>query len=111
MIKCFEVGKTYLKIEQDNDTTGLKIQVLEVHSEPYYREPLYFQLIKIVVLVSPSTLSSLFFPVGSTQQWEEQLSWWIEIATEQECPNCKNKVKPDLLGLCPNCTWLMKEGG
>lgn len=27
---------------------------------------------------------------------------------ETECPHCKKEVIPDLLGLCPECTWVMK---
>lgn len=24
------------------------------------------------------------------------------------CPNCKAEVMPDMLGLCPNCTWVLR---
>lgn len=37
------------------------------------------------------------------------IKWWKEISTKKECPHCKKEVEPDMLGLCPECAWVIRE--
>lgn len=35
----------------------------------------------------------------------DEAALWDEREAEADCPHCKKVVQPDLLGLCPECTW------
>lgn len=46
-------------------------------------------------------------------QWRLTPENYIHIPKEVECSFCGKEVKPDILGLCPECTWDLnknKEG-
>lgn len=42
----------------------------------------------------------------TTWNWSSGIEYWEEV-TGRMCPHCKKEVEPDMLGLCPECTYLI----
>lgn len=75
----------------------------------------------IVVVVGPTTLRVKWDNLTSGHNLSglltgnEGRSGWNVLHHEVElcevwCPKCHEKVEPDILGLCPHCTWLLERG-
>lgn len=44
-------------------------------------------------------------------RWRLYPNSWELILENVKCPKCHKKVTVDLLGLCPNCTWVLRTWG
>lgn len=116
----FIVGKRYrcitngYNIDEDWESfVGCIIEVLRNNGYAQYDNNKYDITICIVNIDEMRARSrnkyDAFYNLSSDyMNWEEDPSWWE--AFDAECPHCKKVVEPDLLGLCPECTWTLRGG-
>lgn len=113
MIKEFVPGKTYVLLSSSDpeevspEWFGCKMRVDKVKSTGNGKVNILGTLLNLGELRARSNNKDIFDRVPSYVDWSENLEWWGEV--EIECPHCKKVVEPDILGLCPECTWNLME--